>query len=317
MIHVLYCCDSKYFLWSLISACSIARKVSEPCIFHLFGLRLRKKEILEWSLILTQVNPKCETKVYEVDDACFVGLPTWRGGYGTLLRMLAPDLLDCEWVLYLDGDTLAFGDVAELWKLRDNNYWLMGHLNPCARFSEEGYGVVPLEKLQTRYLNAGVCLMNLDAMRAHRFSSKWRAILGRMSVQPRYPDQTLLNLVCACEDTERRGLLPDAWGVYSREGDKIEALGKRLQLVHYASDAPWGSQRVAKRDVECIWWRFTKSLPADVQVQIPAPSYRWDARVRFWILSRLPTWCWRIMRRMKGTVLLEVWRGRLNWKTFC
>ena len=317
-IDVLYCSDLIYLEWSIISAASVAVfTMNVELHLHLFALNIDESKLSRWHSVLKAINPTCITHVHSVSDVMFQGLPTWRGGYGTFLRMLAPQLINADWVLYLDGDTLALRSVETLWSLKEDRFWFMGHLNPSARHAEVGYGIIDVKSLKEKYLNAGVLMMNLKLLRENNFDALWKDVLSEMDSPPRFPDQTLLNLISVYkQDYDKRGILPNEWGCYSREGDKLEQLGESIALIHYASDAPW-VKKCEVRDVDVLWYKFVERILVSLGEDSPLFKRRFRgsvfARLRFLILSRVPSRIWSFLRSLTGPVELEVHRGRLPY----
>ena len=72
----------------------------------------------------------------------------------TFYRLLIPYLIDREWCVYLDGDTLIKCDICEMYSFRDDNYLVAG----CYDSGTSGGHKID-------YVNAGVLLMNLKYMR--------------------------------------------------------------------------------------------------------------------------------------------------------
>ena len=117
----------------------------------------------------------------------------------TYFRLFLPDLLPrFETVFYLDGDLLIRTDLAELFhEKQPPEIW-------CTAV-EDCLGRIPLyQKRYMRrklhlpadhvYFNAGVLILNLEALRKIHFSERALEIQDRL--KPLYQDQDILNMLC-------------------------------------------------------------------------------------------------------------------------
>ena len=100
-----------------------------------------------------------------VSDEQLSGLPT--KGFtlkATWYRIFLPELLpDVEKIVYLDGDLLALKSLEELWTTDLSGHAAAAVANVLPRHYAERLAEAGLDP--ARYFNAGVMVMNLDAMR--------------------------------------------------------------------------------------------------------------------------------------------------------
>ena len=115
----------------------------------------------------------------------------------TYYRLLIPDILsDYGKCLYLDGDICVPGDVAELleFPLKANEYvaGVVAFEGATTRHRRRRLATLGIENLNT-YVNAGVLLMNLDAIRADKVSARWLDL-----ARHGFPlqDQDVINVAC-------------------------------------------------------------------------------------------------------------------------
>jgi lipopolysaccharide biosynthesis glycosyltransferase len=106
-----------------------------------------------------------------VPDERLAGLPT--KGFtlkATWYRIFLPDLLpDVDRILYLDVDLLALQGLEELWSTDLTSHTAAAVANVLPRHYAERLAAAGLDP--SRYFNAGVMLMNLEAMRGSRSSA--------------------------------------------------------------------------------------------------------------------------------------------------
>lgn len=130
----------------------------------------------------------------EVDPRRVADLPV-RGPFTHAMwfRLLAPELIEAERVLYLDVDTLVLGDLRELWATDLAGAWVGAVTNvvqPDHRFHLGELGVAARD-----YFNSGVLLLDLQALRAAGAMAEVRAAARARAELPGWPDQDALNLV--------------------------------------------------------------------------------------------------------------------------
>lgn len=118
-----------------------------------------------------------------------------------LYRLKAPSALpQCSKVLYLDTDTLVRADLRELFEIPMEDVYMAGvpvvwaqiKKSDRARWLRQS-GIPGMDY----YVNSGVLLMNLDAMRNDEMEEKFLALVGKKEFAPLDPaDQLILNYAC-------------------------------------------------------------------------------------------------------------------------
>ncbi len=89
----------------------------------------------------------------------FIFLSHRRYTQVTYYRLLLPIFINLDRILYLDGDTLTYKDISEIFQLDFNDNYVLGTLDYYS------FGVDYLGLKSDRYINAGVILMNLEKIR--------------------------------------------------------------------------------------------------------------------------------------------------------
>ena len=148
--------------------------------------------------------------LHEIEDERVAGLPT-EGftGKATWYRILLPELLpEVDRVLFLDGDVLVLDALDELWATDLDGVSVAAVTNVfppmyAGRWREIGLAT------PDAYFNAGVLLMNLDALREQDAPARLRAYGTEHADTLVLRDQDALNAVLA----DRRLALHPRWNV--------------------------------------------------------------------------------------------------------
>ena len=120
-------------------------------------------------------------------------------------RILLPELVAADRVLYLDVDTLALDALAPLWATDLGDAYLGAVTNvlmPHHAGRPASLGLDP-----AAYFNSGVLLLNLAAMRRDGSTAALRDCAVRRGAELEWPDQDALNLVLGA----RRVALHPRW----------------------------------------------------------------------------------------------------------
>ncbi|MFH6623472.1 glycosyltransferase family 8 protein [Streptococcus suis] len=113
----------------------------------------------------------------------------------TYFRYFLPELLsDWDKVLYLDSDLLIAGDLTEFWETDLSDAYLAGvsELDIIRHYAayKKSIGF----ELDELYVNAGVLLMNLEAMRRDNITNLLFAETERLTGQIQFQDQDVINI---------------------------------------------------------------------------------------------------------------------------
>lgn len=179
----------------------------------------------------------------------------------TFFRYLLPDLLPAHRrVLYLDADTLVCGSLRTLWELPLEGFYAAGV--PDDFNIRQGHpNALGLDQPGEHYVNAGVLLLNLEALRRDRVADR----LFRLSSERvlRFMDQDAINLVFR----GRIRPLPERYNVTS---DSLRRKKHRFRghptILHFTSrwkpwrcSFPFGAWRY--QAYQRLWERFAGLEP--------------------------------------------------------
>lgn len=242
----------------ILTAASIARFASRDVMlrFHILDGGLDFDKLVS---TVGGMRPHVEFNRLEIDEGGFSAFKEFHGSRMTYARLLLPDLLpSVDHVIYCDVDFLWMANVADLWRLRNDNVPLLGvrdGYEPTARFEgkwirNHGYGYDC-----NRYICAGLCLLNLRLQREEKFT---RRALQFLEDNPDAPmnDQTALNVLLF----DRIGLVAPRWQQFPRMLDPKEF--ELPVVLHYAGESPWKISHTTHMitDAQLLWFRWRATV---------------------------------------------------------
>ena len=177
----------------------------------------------------------------------------------TYYRLFIPDLYpELSKALYLDCDLVLQEDVAQLYDLPLGDD-LVGAVPDGIVGAVEEFKLYVQNRLDmTRaedYFNAGVLLMNLDAMRRWRFADRFLDLLGRVTFQVGQ-DQDYLNVLC-------RGRVRYVGNEWNAMPTGVGV--RKPKLIHYNMDAkPWRRDGV-KYEKEFWNWAASSGFLGEIR----------------------------------------------------
>lgn len=173
----------------------------------------------------------------------------------TYYRLFIPKLFPyLDKALYLDSDIIVTGDISALYDtdLGDNLVGaipdeFVNNFEVLRLYTENRVGI----KKTDGYFNAGVLMMNLDAMRRFDFLNVFLKVLGEVKFDVAQ-DQDYLNAICK----DRVKYIDYAWNEMPL--DKITKSAKP-KLIHFNLDCkPWQKDGVLYAD---LFWKFADETP--------------------------------------------------------
>ena len=108
--------------------------------------------------IFEDLKKKYEVKFnYYIIPPIFNSLTQWHYSHSVYYKLLFPIIHpELKRIIYLDGDTLIFKDLLELYNLPFNNNYILGAPSPIHSFPQN------FTKNSTIYVNIGVSLINIE-----------------------------------------------------------------------------------------------------------------------------------------------------------
>jgi len=122
-------------------------------------------------------------------------------------RLFVAELLpqECQRVLYLDCDTLVMDLLAPLWSTEFGTALIAGAQDTVDSYFLDVIGLPQ----GTKYINAGILLVNVEAWRAENLQEQFMALIDKFGGNVPHHDQGTINAVCG----ERRVIIPLRYNV--------------------------------------------------------------------------------------------------------
>lgn len=152
--------------------------------------------------------------------------------YMVLLRVAYPKMFpQLDRVLSIDVDAFCVDDISELWRINLDGYYIAAVPEP--QKSRPGYP----------YVNCGVMMMNLEAMRKDGMDDRLIGLLNRKPYE--FAEQDCIN-----EQIPRKLLLLD--GRYNHS-NYTAAPTKPVKVIHFAAIPKWWNAELVKQYAEMPW----------------------------------------------------------------
>lgn len=113
------------------------------------------------------------------------------GSLSTYGRIFLTEYLDVEKVLYIDCDTIILGSIKDLYNTELDDYAVAGVQDIVAYQKRKPLGL----KTTDRYINAGICLINLNYWRSNNSMKRCLNIINAFDGNVPFEDQGTINAV--------------------------------------------------------------------------------------------------------------------------
>ena len=208
---------------------------------------------------------RCSINFIDMKDrfvnAKLKGRVTLPAYYRLALAELLPNI---NKIIYLDGDTLIFIDLKEMYDIDMDNYYYKGFLD----YLRDTF--IPKNTL---YICSGVLLINLEELRKDdivNITYKFMEENKNRLMKEKYHDQPIINAICY----KKNGILPAKYGMFNFETFKIlfkytkhyrykykysrkelvQAL-RNPRILHYNKKKPWKIRYKYKME---LWWNYAR-----------------------------------------------------------
>lgn len=256
-INLCFATDENYAHYLLVTIGSILLNAAPDDDLHIYILCNKvSKPIKDVFLDVDRMRP-CTIYFLDVDKSLFKNCPfvslhiSLTTYYRYIIATLIPEIGK---VLYLDCDMIVEKSLRELFNTDISDYYIAG---------VEDFGAVYSSKYArelSRYINAGVILINLKKWRSDNIEKKLFETTQLLKDRLTLGDQDVINVLMH----DKCLLLNHRWNVQhsffkeyvSKNSNCIDIIAatKEPYIIHYTSrDKPWHNNDVPYRD---IYWKY-------------------------------------------------------------
>lgn len=254
-IPVVFCFDANYANYAAVATYSLHQNTSSALNIYWIIPAEEKDDIVPIQQILLQRG--LQIRLLCADTSMF---SDWKvvGHFsrGMYLRLLIPDLLSERKAIYLDSDTLVLGDLTELYE-SDMQQNLIGGVIDI----NEGINSKIPRSDGDIYINSGVLVMDLDALRADRFLKKCTEIYRQYAQLTILPDQCVINKYA----DGKKLILDPGWNRQIIHNNTSKELWRQIiagghsKVLHFITDTkPW--QTWCLPYLSEFWWSYANQL---------------------------------------------------------
>jgi len=247
-IPILFCFDIHYASYAAVATFSAYANSTSDLKFYwvtthnVSDLAERLKSKLEMRGI--------DITLVFIDVSKTIG--SWREQYhltsAAYLRLLAHEHINEEKLVYLDCDTLTLTDLRALYDTDLSNHDFAG---------VQSIAPPPKAVCVDAYINSGVLLMNLAALRKIDFFEKISRLYEKYEQQLNGADQDLINKFAE----ENKLLLEPTWNceIFSTRtnGSSFLQMARSNSILHFVGPTkPW--QAWCNPVISEFWWKYAK-----------------------------------------------------------
>ena len=211
IIPIAMALNDNYIYPTIISITSIIETANQETKYNFYIIHpneFKKKNLNKLHQIGKQYFHKCtiNTINFEIFSLNLTNARTSRripiiSYYRLFLSTILPFI---DKIIWLDGDTLIYKDLNEMYNIDMENFYYKGFLdNPTNLYH--------ITKDNDHYICAGVLLINLKKIREDNIENKYLLFIEKNHTKLRHHDQTLINII----GYENNGVLPPKFGIFN------------------------------------------------------------------------------------------------------
>ena len=253
-IHIAMSLNNNYTYPLMVSISSILINSNKNTFIHFHILigndveRINKHKILS----LKNLNKNSFFNFYNVRNQ-FKG---WKHGkqkltVASFYRMILGKLIkNINKIIYLDGDTLTYNDLNEMYNLNISNLYFKGIHEIVKKNFEIGMD-------KSKYICAGVMLMNLELIRTDDVFSKFKDYYCKYYNKGiYYGDQHIINDLFK----DKIGFLPPKYGMWFIDKNDIENYKKLNPIIYTEKEL---EESINKPVIRHIWGKTKEGFLID------------------------------------------------------
>ena len=234
--NIVLCTDSNYLIPAIVCMQSIKKNSITPIKFFI----ITPSDFQDDNGILLNFLNKWQLnfELIRADTNIFFGWQETNHINNTAyLRLLIPDLIFVNRVIYLDCDILVQADLGSLFNIDLLDFYAAG----VRDYSEGSDGKFPLNSNDI-YINSGVLLLDLDALRKFNFFSRCLQLQQYVHQKSRFVDQCIINK--ALEN--KKLILTDDWNFQIQNMDlnlqNLKNIQSHAKIIHFIGKIkPWSN----------------------------------------------------------------------------
>ena len=274
-VGIAYGLNNQYTYPTLVSMTSILENSSSHTYYIFYILvdeKTFKNNNKQMLISLEKKYDRCEVNIIEISDENLKNANTKRYPLAAYYRLILAEIIpDLNRIIYLDGDTLIYDDLSEMYNLEMENNIILGFVDNSYKKAEE-FGI------QTyKYIVSGVLLINLKEIRKENITQKFFEFMDKYQDKLTQEDQTVINIVLH----GRIGLLPPKFGMwnfhtkdsllnhnnYGNQNLGIKAYDEKEiikawntpSIIHYVRAKPWRIRtKITHIKFHEDWWEYAK-----------------------------------------------------------
>lgn len=255
VIPIFFACDENFVKYMIVTLRSVMDHASRDFEYRVYvlntGISRERQESVEamadedFSVLFIDVTSYLKSMKDKLPLRDYYSMTTY---YRLFIAEMYPEY---DKVIYLDSDVIVLGDISEFYGYDLQGYYvgavkdqLVQQLDVFGRYVEQVVGVD-----RDQYFNAGVLLMNCQALRDTDFLDRFVELINTYTFIVAQ-DQDYLNVIC--KDKVR--WLPVSWNIEA--SSKLSVSEDEILLIHFNMTAkPWKYE-------DCVlgehFWEYAK-----------------------------------------------------------
>jgi lipopolysaccharide biosynthesis glycosyltransferase len=262
IVNIVFATDKNYIQHLCAALVSLLENNKDLCIdIYIISSGMSNKSYRNIKEITDKYN--CTVKHIVISDKLFTTLAVTHPYYpkGTYYRLLIPELIDTEKILYLDSDIIVNGSIKELYEQDLNNYYV------CA-IEDPGFDRHDQLKMNiaSKYFNSGMMLINLALWKTSGLQKKVIDFIENNPQAVLFPDQCGLNSIIngqwkkvPLKYNQQSSIFSPAFEEQFDSFSKAELDEAKNNpvIIHYTSGSkPWHSTNT--HPYKYLYWKYLK-----------------------------------------------------------
>ena len=248
IIHITYSLNNndkyKYILLVSMNSVLLNCKKTTFIIFHILcSSDFNESSLIIFKSLLNKFSHNLELIFYNMGNH-FINHINPRISQATYYRLLTPLFINSDRLIHLDGDTLTFSDLNEMYNLNFNDNYILGIYD----ILNDGIDYLGIKS--QIYINAGVTLLNLKKLRDDKKVYEFLNLIDS-GKQLKNVDQTVINYLLY----PKIGRLPSKFGMFNYE-DEFDI---KFYLEHIRTKIPFEEIKDALKNPSII--HYTACYP--------------------------------------------------------